>query len=252
MNKGKENTVNLKGLDEAWDIYIRLKDKGSRLIDMDEELLLLNENYTGNPFDKWNNKRVYRNDFEIILVDPDFKQIKIGSLKTTYMPRSLILSMKDFLIDNTDIKNCSNLFDDLELEESLFSKTYYDNHEVKKLLYYLFCNEDFISKDYYENIIYINCIKIQKKYRHNGIAKIVFILLEEFYRDSLNLKPTIYMLNASPLKSEYYPAVKKSGQKMSFDEIEIVEDGLSEFYKKLGFSNWGNKKSYNYMFKILI
>ena len=142
-------------------------------------------------------------------VDEDFnKKEKIGQIEMTYMDIWLAESL-DYSI--------FMLFDMIDAEKQDVGHYLFNSFEEK--------NDDYVGMD--KDVLYIDKIYIEKKYRNMGIGKKIVQELPRMVRSILKLRPGCLVLLANPFEM-------KEGELVANREKEKIEE-LIKFYINNGF-----------------
>lgn len=147
--------------------------------------------------------------FTIYEADEDFnKTEKIGQIEMTYMDIWLAESL-DYSI--------FMLFDMIDADKQDVGRYLFDSYQEK--------NDNYVGID--KDVLYIDKIYIEKKYRNIGIGKKIVQELPRMVRSILKLRPGCLVLLANPFEM-------KEGELVANREKEKIEE-LIKFYINNGF-----------------
>ena len=147
---------------------------------------------------------------DIFKTDEDLeKKEHIGKVEMTYMDVCMAeeVGMSNFM-----------LFDLIDSEK-------------QGVYHYLFDDDDEPNSEYigmYTDVIYIDEIFIEEKYRHQGIGSIIVKELPRLIRNILKLRPGCLVLLANPFE--------RKGKEMIAQRDEGKIEELIKFYEKNGFT----------------
>ena len=102
--------------------------------------------------------------------------------------------------------------------------------EKQGVYHYLFDEDDEPNSEYigmYTDVIYIDEIFIEEKYRHQGIGSIIVKELPRLIRNILKLRPGCLVLLANPFE--------RKGKEMIAERDEEKIEELIKFYEKKWF-----------------
>ncbi|MBE5821549.1 MAG: GNAT family N-acetyltransferase [Clostridiales bacterium] len=139
--------------------------------------------------------------------EDDNKEEKIGYIEMTYMDVNMATDMDYSIYD---------LFDLIDSEKQGICEYLYDGDDF---------NDDYVGADL--DILYIDRIFIEKKYRNNGIGSLIVEKLPRLIRDILKLRPGALVLLANPYDIENDETIRNTNKK----DIEK----LIKFYEINGF-----------------
>ena len=146
--------------------------------------------------------------FQIYKTDEELNEIgKIGEIEMSYMDVSMADEIGYSVYD---------LFDMIDSEKQGVCHYLFDGDEP---------NENYVGMD--EDVIYINKIFIDKKFRNLGIGSVIVKELPKLVRNILKLKPGCFVLLANPFEI-------KEGKFTPTRSKNKIEK-LVKFYEKNGF-----------------
>lgn len=157
------------------------------------------------------------------IIPDDEKEVFIGRLEGNFFETVEELEDTDF------INICDSISTDLT---SMAAEITDKNGDIKDEI----C-------DYDENIMYIDRIYIEEKYRGLGIASYVIENLNGILRYTSRIDPHVLVLLPAPQEKDESGSLSEVKDE---NEREKQLNKLLKFYKKLGFKNIKNSK---YMFK---
>ena len=147
--------------------------------------------------------------FTIYEADEDFnKTEKIGQIEMTYMDIWLAESL-DYSI--------FMLFDMIDADKQDVGRYLFDSYQEK--------NDNYVGMD--KDVLYIDKIYIEKKYRNKGLGRKIVQELPRMVRSILKLRPGCLVLLANPFEME-------EGELVANRDKEKIEK-LIEFYVNNGF-----------------